>query len=54
MVLVESEQPESVLENIDWISGLFIDKDLNVKLFVSPVDLKKRLEASQERLCLVI
>jgi hypothetical protein len=42
------------LKHVNRVLGQLIDKDVNIELLVSPVDLKKWLEAGQESLSLLI
>lgn len=48
------EELESVGERLGLVDKVDIDKDVNIKLFVSPVNLEQGLESSQEHVCLIV
>lgn len=48
MLLVEFKQFHNMAKTFDLVLKTFINHNVNVELFVAPVDLENRLEASQE------
>jgi len=48
VLLVELEQFHHVAQTLNLILEALINQDINVELFVAPVDFKNRLEASKE------
>ena len=40
MVLVVAEHFQGVLKHIDWVLSQLVDKNVDIELLVSPVDLK--------------
>lgn len=46
--MIVIEQVDGVVQAFSWVSQILVDKDLHVELLVSPVDLKERLEISDE------
>lgn len=54
MCLVEFEQFHDVAQTFHLVLKSFVNEDVNVELFVAPVNFKNRLEPSKELVCLCV
>ena len=48
MNLIELEKPQGISKGINWVPAKLVNKNVDVKLLVSPVYLKERLKSGQE------
>ena len=54
MCLVELEQFHDVAQTFHLVLKSLVNEDVNVELFVAPVNFKNRLEPSKELVCLCV
>lgn len=51
---VELEQVQGVLQSLNGIKQVNIDQNIDIELLITPVNLEQRLEACNEKFCLVV
>ena len=48
MNLIELEKPQGISKGINWVPAKLINKNVDVKLLIPPVDFEQGLESGKE------